>query len=122
MTDIQHLKTKLQAELSRLESELSKIAAQNPNNPLDWQATNGTVATDSADENEVADVMEEFETNTAIVSELEKQYDDVQLALEKIEKGNYGICEISGHPIEDDRLEVNPAARTCKAHINEKIS
>ena len=31
--------------------------------------------------------------------------------------GTYGSCEISGEAIEVERLEANPAARTCKAHI-----
>ena len=41
----------------------------------------------------------------------------VDEALEKIEKGTYGICETGGEKIEEDRLEANPSARTCKAHM-----
>ena len=33
-----------------------------------------------------------------------------------IEKGTYGICEISGQPIEAERLKANPAARTSQAN------
>ena len=39
-------------------------------------------------------------------------------ALERIEKGTYGICEVGNEEIEEDRLNANPAARTCKAHLN----
>ena len=38
--------------------------------------------------------------------------------LKKIEAGTFGVCEISGEPIEEDRLDANPAARTNKANIN----
>ena len=37
----------------------------------------------------------------------------------KIEDGSYGTCETGNdHPIEKERLDANPAARTCKAHMN----
>jgi RNA polymerase-binding transcription factor DksA len=39
---------------------------------------------------------------------------DINLALEKIKKGNYGICEKCGKEIEIDRLEAIPEARFCK--------
>ena len=41
-------------------------------------------------------------------------------ALEKIEKGEYGTCEVCAAEIEEDRLEANPSARTCKAHVDEE--
>jgi RNA polymerase-binding transcription factor DksA len=37
----------------------------------------------------------------------------------QIEKGAYGTCKICGEKIEEDRLEANPAAQTCKLHMNE---
>jgi RNA polymerase-binding transcription factor DksA len=43
-------------------------------------------------------------------------------ALGKIEAGTYGVCEVSGMDIEEDRLEANPAARTCKAHMAEEAT
>ncbi len=72
---------------------------------------------DSADSNEVADNIEEFEENTAVLKELEIRYNDIKDALDKIEKNKYGICEVSGEEIEEERLIANPAARTCKAHM-----
>ncbi|MEK7091498.1 MAG: TraR/DksA C4-type zinc finger protein [Patescibacteria group bacterium] len=41
------------------------------------------------------------------------------MALAKIDAGNYGLCEISQEPIELDRLEANPSARTCKKHLDQ---
>jgi RNA polymerase-binding transcription factor DksA len=37
----------------------------------------------------------------------------VDLALSKIEKGTYGICERCGNPITPERLEAIPYARLC---------
>jgi RNA polymerase-binding transcription factor DksA len=35
-----------------------------------------------------------------------------------MEEGKYGICKVCGEEIEEARLEANPAAETCKAHLN----
>ena len=42
-----------------------------------------------------------------------KTLHDIELALEKIEHGNYGICEETGEAIEQKRLEKQPWVRLC---------
>ncbi len=116
--DTQYFKEKLLKEKILLEEELSSVGKINPNNPSDWQATSGNIETDSADENETADKFEELEENEIIIDKLEPQYKEVISALERINNGKYGICEISGENIEKDRLEANPSARTCVNHMN----
>ncbi len=71
------------------------------------------------DDNERADVFEEFETNASTGEILQERLIDVMDALQKIENNTYGICEITGKPIEEDRLMANPAARTCKEVMNQ---
>jgi len=120
--DTEHFKQKLEQELATVEGELKSVGVQNPRNPSDWQATelNMDVMNATADSNEAADKQEEYVENRAIVDQLEIRYNNIKRALKKIEDGTFGVCEVSGHPIEEDRLEVNPAARTCKAHMNEE--
>lgn len=118
--DIQYFKEKLLKEKTLLEEELASIGKANPDNPDDWDATSGKIEVDSADENEVADKMEELEENKAILHQLEPQLNEVKLALKRIEDGTYGICEISGEPIEKKRLEANPSARTSIKHMKDK--
>lgn len=115
--DYQHFKNKLEEEKKLLEKELAEVGRRNPDNPSDWEATPAEDARAHADDNLAADEIEEYEENMAIVNTLETRYNDVKLALEKIEKGTYGICEVSGHEIEPERLEANPSARTCKEHM-----
>ena len=119
-TDYTHFKEKLEAEKKLLEEELAKVGRINPDNPSDWEATPGVVDRDTsqADENTVADSIEEYEDNAAIVDTLEKRYNDIKSGLDKIEHGVYGTCQICGKEIETDRLEANPSARTCKEHID----
>lgn len=110
--DLLHFKKKLEEEKTLLEEELSTISRKNPNNSNDWEATTTDITVDPADENEVADKFEELGENTAILDKLEPQLNEVKAALKRISDGTYGICEISGEPIEKNRLEANPSART----------
>jgi len=114
-------KASLLAEKSILEKELETVGKKNPNNPADWEAVAVEENIDIADRNNVADGIEDYENNEAILDQLEARLNEINIALQKIEAGAYGKCEISDEPIEEDRLEANPAARTCKKHINEKI-
>ncbi|MDP3402630.1 MAG: TraR/DksA C4-type zinc finger protein, partial [bacterium] len=82
-----------------------------------WEATPEETGLE-ADPNDRADQMEEFGNNAAILTDLEHRYNDVVAALARIEDGTYGICTVSGEPIEEDRLEADPAAPTNKAHMN----
>jgi len=44
--------------------------------------------------------------------------DEVDAALERIEHGTYGVCEICHEAIEADRLAADPLLRACIAHLN----
>jgi RNA polymerase-binding transcription factor DksA len=70
------------------------------------------------DPNDRADLITHFEDNTAILKDLEIRYNDVLAAIGRIDAGTYGICEVSQESIEEERLNADPAARTCKAHLN----
>lgn len=115
--DTKHFKEKLEEEFKLLTDELSKIARINPGNPNDWEPIPANMDTLEADKNEVADRIEAFEKNTALVKELEIRYNSVKHALKKIEDGKYGICEDTGEQIPTARLEANPAAKTCAEHL-----
>jgi RNA polymerase-binding transcription factor DksA len=118
---IQKFKSLLEAERTRLIDELGTVGRKNPDVMGDWEAVPPVMDAIPADENEVADTIEEYESNTAILKQLETRLSEVDAALVRIEAGSYGICEISGQQIEDDRLEANPAARTSKAHMNDEL-
>ena len=115
--DYKHFKDKLEGEKKLLEEELKKIGRRNPDNPSDWEALPAERDSSQADDNTVADSIEDYEENVAIVNTLEARYQDTKLALDKIEKGTYGICEIGDKEIEVARLEANPSAHTCKKHM-----
>jgi len=121
--DITSYKNILTAELMRVTAELETLGIHNKENEKDWIATlEPEEEVSEADENVAADHAEELEERTAVLADLERQYNDIKRALSKIEAGTYGTCEISEEAIEQDRLDANPAARTCKQHMNEESS
>jgi DnaK suppressor protein len=46
-------------------------------------------------------------------SRLEATLDRVQRALEKVDDGTYGICDVCGKPIDPRRLRAMPEATVC---------
>jgi RNA polymerase-binding transcription factor DksA len=116
MIDTKIYKEKLEKELTLIESEMGKIARRNPSNPNDWEAIEENADNNESDPNDVADEIENFEGNQSILRKLEPQYNDIKKALDKIENGTYGICEVGGEEIPENRLEANPSARTCIEH------
>lgn len=116
--DIELLNKRLIAEKATLEEELASIGQRSSGSANGWEATTGGMEIDAADENEVADKLEEYEENASIVTQLENQLNEVKAAIERIEKGTYGSCEVCGKPIEKERLEANPSARTSIKHAH----
>ncbi len=114
----EQLKAKLEAEKNVLEKELAGLGIFDAKRN-DWEATPvvGGI-TEEPDENDKADQFEEFEERSATLSVLETRINAVNRALEKMSKGNYGMCEVCNKAIEDDRLQANPAASTCTEHMD----
>jgi DnaK suppressor protein len=58
----------------------------------------------------------ERERELAVIGRLQGDLADVDRALERLDDGTYGTCEVCGEAIADDVLEGAPAARLCAAH------
>lgn len=112
----EHFRKKLEAEKARLESEMGNIGRRNPSVPDDWEPMPSETGTE-ADLVDQADAVTSRESNAAILADLEARYDTILSALSRIEKKTYGKCEVCGKKIEEARLEAEPAATTCVAHL-----
>ena len=106
-------KKKLEEEKVLLESELASLGKVDSATG-EWEATPEVQTAPEADENDMADRAEDYEERSSTMSVLNTRLDDINLALSKIGGDAYGICEHCGKHIEEDRLEANPSARTCK--------
>ncbi len=116
--DMSHFKKILKKELKRLDTELKTVGDKDGGN---WESRATDVDVLASDSADIADNIENYESNDAVFKQLKIQYDEIVNALNRIKNGTYGICEVSGEPIEVGRLEANPAAHTCMAHKNTKI-
>lgn len=107
----------LEKEKKFLEEELSQIAVFNAQTNR-WEATPDQSMVGEIDENDAADRFEDFEGRSGKVKTFQERLNDITDALEDIAQGTYGNCKVGEpHPIEADRLQANPAARTCKSHM-----
>lgn len=112
-------KTALQTERETLLEELGPLAIMDPvTEDFEPVPHNESGEETESDENDIADKFEDFAERGAKVDVLETRIHDVEDALAKIEDGTFGACEKCEKPIEEDRLEANPAARTCMACMN----
>ena len=100
---------------TQITEELSTIAVFDKKTG-DWEVRMDDAIAMESDSNNLADFGEEADERIATLAELETQYRNIDRALKKIEAGTFGVCEISGETIEEERLNANPAARTCIAH------
>lgn len=66
---------------------------------------------DKPDEN--AQEISDYSANLATETVLEKNLKDINNALERIEKGEYGICKYCKKNINEKRLLARPAASAC---------
>lgn len=67
---------------------------------------------------EAAEQARAVEDRRETQQQLERQdqlHEEVRRALDKIETGNYGVCERCGAAIDHDRLEIMPETRACVA-------
>ena len=117
MNDTSSYKASLEAEKARLEAELSTVGRRNPSNPNDWEAVPADTEKEP-DPGDQANVAEGYAENVAILTDLEIRLGDVDAALARIADGTYGTCEVGGEEIEAERLQADPAARTCVAHLS----
>ncbi|MEY3002210.1 MAG: hypothetical protein RLZZ428_585 [Pseudomonadota bacterium] len=74
------------------------------------------------DEGDYAAASAETIVDSAILLQQRKELNEIEFALDKIKKGNFGICEMCEEAIGIRRLEVKPFARFCITcrEINEK--
>lgn len=105
--DMDHFRTLLLAERTRLETEREQIRSRglDMDGALPDEGEGGEE--DTAD---LAAAMMDKEMDLSVEDEIEDLLGAVDHALQKMEDGSYGICDISGEKIPESRLELIPWA------------
>jgi RNA polymerase-binding transcription factor DksA len=93
----------LQTEQAGLQAELSELGYAGDGNGLNYDSN-------FADSSQVTAERGEAER---LATELRESLEEVDAALQRVQDGTYGSCEVCGKPIGAARLEAMPAARLC---------
>jgi len=101
----------LEEERARLEAVRHTLLLES----LEETQQESTQELSSLDQHPADQGTETFEREKAqsIRIATEAQLTDVERALARLESGNYGVCEMCGTKIAEERLEARPAARYC---------
>jgi RNA polymerase-binding transcription factor DksA len=118
--DIQKNKQKLEEELKLLEEELGSLGKID-SDTKEWVAVPEEQTMPEPDMNDLSDRSEDYEEKSSTLKVLKTRWEDIKIALEKIKKDDYGMCEVCGEKIEEERLIVNPSARTCEKCMEKVI-
>ena len=66
------------------------------------------------------DALQGQQMSIASVNRRRQELKNIELALKRIDNGEYGFCECCGNEIAEKRLEINPALTYC-IHCAEKL-
>ena len=116
MLDKKKIKEKLEKERDILVEQMKDMGKMNPKTG-EWEATPEELGYKDTDQNDMADRFEGFESRSSMLPVLEARLKSILNALKSINKDTFGTCKICKKDIEMARLEANPAARTCKKHL-----
>ncbi len=111
-------KQKLEEEKSRILSDLSKMGKNVDPERGVWEAVPEKMDEIESDENDLADRFEDYEKDSEEVRVFSGRVNEINEALERINKGEFGICRVCNKKIEEERLDANVAATTCIEHLN----
>src|SRR3989344_5310595 len=110
------IKEKLEKERDMLLEELRDMGKLNSETG-EWEATPEELDFPQSDQNDMADRFEDFEAKSSMLKTLEPRLQNILKALKSINKESFGRCEVCKKDIELARMDANPAARTCKKHL-----
>lgn len=114
--DKKKIKEKLEKERDMLLGQLRDMGKLNPETD-EWEAIPEVLDFPQSDQNDMADRFENFEARSSMLKTLEPRLNNILRALKNINKESFGKCDVCKKDIEMSRLEANPAARTCKDHL-----
>jgi len=114
--DKKKIKEKLEKERDVLVNEMKDMGKLNPETG-EWETVPEEMNYVETDQNDMADRFEDFESKSSMMKVLEAKLKNILHALKGIGRESFGKCEVCKKDIELARMEANPAARTCKKHL-----
>ena len=113
---------RFRADLEQARERLQKVIEHHDIGGASMLEETGELMSSSAD-NHLADTASETyerELDEGIEEDAREQLRNVEAALERIDAGGYGMCEVDGEPIPVERLEAVPWTTLCVEHARER--
>ena len=101
--DIEYFKKKLEDRKLQIEANLEDRVTNVKN----------LIEDDANDDGDLAFVSSDSFTGNVIAKQQESELEEIMYALNRIQDGTYGICEMCEDEIGVQRLEVKPFAKYC---------
>jgi DnaK suppressor protein len=111
-TDTAEFRTLLEQERERLTSAVGFLHDENPGTIEDELGEVGSGGTDNH-LGDTATATFDRELDQGLEEGAQQTLDEIDAALKRIDDGTYGLCEICGKPIGEERLRALPWARLC---------
>ncbi|GAA1900732.1 TraR/DksA family transcriptional regulator [Lapillicoccus jejuensis] len=105
--------------VARLEAERERVLALAASSRADVAAMVEASRDSNADDEhdpEGQTIAYERQQLEALGSSARRRLAEVDAALQRVADGTYGVCEVCGRPIPDERLEARPTATRCVQH------
>jgi RNA polymerase-binding transcription factor DksA len=102
--DIEEIKNNLLKTKEEIEILLNEIE----------ESTNVIKENPEIEQSDLAEQLEEKQDFFAKKTLLQERLEKINSALERIEKGTYGICIKCGGKIEEQRLKIDPTIELCR--------
>lgn len=106
-TELEHFKQRLLEEQKNGKEkidELEKSIEELESNMSDQ------VSSSAHHQGNIGSVEEQRETKYTLIEKQKDKLEKIKVALDRIETGNYGVCIVTGDPIQKERLEAMPHA------------
>ena len=107
---LEHFRQLLLEKKQSIETQLGAFAKKSDAIKNDYQTQFEQIG-DSEEEN--ADEVANYADNLGIEHQLEDNLREIDAALERMDKGTYGLCEDCHQPMSPERLEAMPEATLC---------
>ena len=114
--DADEARQRLEAERTRVNGLISELRTE-----LDGESESEASELADYDQHPADSGTDTFERekDLSILDGLEAELAEIEAAIERIEQGTYGVDELTGEPIDPERLDAVPEARTNVADAPE---
>jgi DnaK suppressor protein len=108
----------LTGELAELDDRLRAAEENRAEASADTAGQAGALGQHPGDYGTEVNTTMEADLSVHTISEQRRR---VQDALERLDEGAYGRCEVCGREIDEERLAARPEARTCREHADTPV-